>query len=155
MWLGEVPFPTEVGIDEVEVDFHHVRVAVAVWESKVIVVQTISRDLTTNVLNLMPEVGNDEACIFAATIEATIDGSNHFDLPRAIVEWFRRPIETPLPLFRFSIVKEGIELIPTTYTGVREPTHGNQITIGSLHNTSFTQPFLSWCVGFGFQATNL
>ena len=41
MWFGEVPLDTEVSIDEVEVDFHHVRVAVAVWESEVIVVQTI------------------------------------------------------------------------------------------------------------------
>ena len=103
----------------------------------------------------MPEVGNHETCIFTATIEATIDRSNDFNLPRAIVEWFRGSIETPLPLFGFSIIEEGIELITTAYTGVREPAHGNQIAIGGLNDTSFAQSFLSWCVGLGFHATNL
>ena len=81
MGLGEVPFWTQARIDEVEVHTHLIEVAVTVWESEVFVVETIRGELTTDVLHLVPEVGDDETPPFSTTKQSTIDGSDDFDLP--------------------------------------------------------------------------
>ena len=57
MRLGEVPLWAE-GF-WIQIYFHNIQTIVSVGETEVIVVQSISGYLASDVLNLMPEVRND------------------------------------------------------------------------------------------------
>ena len=134
MWLSEVPLsPKTFGI---KIDFHYIEAFVPIRETEVVVVQAIGGNLTTDVLNLMPEVGNYQARPGSVPVQTTINRTDDLNLPRSVVERLRSPVEAPTPFRILGIVEEGIELICPTGAGIGEPPHGNQVPVCRLYYTA-------------------
>ena len=95
----------------------------------------------------MPEVGDHDARPFSIP-DGGRDGADDLNLPRTVIEGLRDSVIAPLPLAFRGIVKNGVEFVKfQVATDVREPRHGNDVTVGGLDNAAFAKPLLSWVCG--------
>ena len=143
MGFVDVPVRRKVGLREVQIQLDGWVASVPSWELEGVVVETVNADLAACVLGLVPKVGHNDAGPLAVA-DRGADGTDHFDLPRAVVERFRESIVAPLPLALGFVVEDGVEFVQLQVASdVREPRHGNDVPVGGLNDAALPQTFLS------------